>query len=125
MVKAKQLAADGKVMAALDHLRHAREVYPDSAKLPLLAGKIAMGQLYFTEGLAQFRAAIKLDPTVRTDPELIRAAVRAFITTPYVDGALARFVTELGEGAWPELDDVAKNHPNPAVRTRIGTLRRP
>ena len=123
VAKAKQLAADGKVSAALDQLRHAREIYPESAQLPLLAGKLAMSQLYFTEGITSFRAAIKLDPTLRTDPELVHAAVHAFTVTPSVEAALARFVTELGEAAWPELDEIAKSHPNLAIRARAARLR--
>jgi len=123
VAKAKQLAADGKVSAALDQLRHAREIYPESAQLPLLAGKLAMSQLYFSEGITSFRAAIKLDPAVRADPELVHAAVLAFTTTPSVEAELARFVTELGAAAWPELDEIAKSHPNPAIRARAARLR--
>jgi len=123
VAKAKQLAADGKVSAALDQLRLARQLYPESVQLPLLAGKLAMSQLYFSEGITSFRAAIKLDPAVRADPELVTAAIRAFTTTPAVDPELARFVTELGAAAWPELDEVAKSHPNPAIRARAARLR--
>jgi eukaryotic-like serine/threonine-protein kinase len=123
VAKAKQLAADGKVSAALDQLRHARQIYPESAQLPLLAGKLAMSQLYFTEGITSFRAAIKLDPALRTDPELVHAAVHAFTITPSVEPALARFVTELGEAAWPALDEIAKSHPNLAIRARAARLR--
>ena len=125
VAKTKQLAADGKVTAALDQLRHARQIYPESAQLPLLAGKLAMSQLYFSEGILSFRAAIKLDPAVRTDPELVHAAIRAFTITPSVDAELARFVTELGAAAWPELDEIARSHPNPAIRARAARLRGP
>jgi eukaryotic-like serine/threonine-protein kinase len=125
VAKTKQLAADGKVSAALDQLHHARQIYPESAQLPLLAGKLAMSQLYFSEGIMSFRAAIKLDPAVRTDPELVHAAIRAFTITPSVDAELARFVTELGAAAWPELDEIAKSHPNPAIRARAARLRGP
>jgi len=124
VAKAKQLAADGKVVAAFNQLRHARQIYPESAQLPLLAGKLAMKQLYFPEGILQFRAAIKLDPEVRKDPELVAAAVHAFTFTPALDPELARFVTELGESAWPELDKVAASHPNQAIRARAARLRR-
>jgi hypothetical protein len=72
-----------------------------------------------------FRAAIKLDPAVRTDPELVHAAIHAFTITPSVDAELARFVTELGAAAWPELDEIAKSHPNPAIRARAARLRGP
>jgi hypothetical protein len=123
VAKAKQLAADGKVVAALDQLRLARQLYPESAQLPLLAGKLAMSQLHFSEGITSFRAAIKLDPAVRADPELVHAAIRAFTTTPSVDPELARFVTELGAAAWPELDEIAKSHPHPAIRARAARLR--
>jgi len=125
VAKAKQLAADGKVMAALDQLRHARQIYPESAQLPLLAGKLAMSQLHFSEGLLAFREAIKLDPAVRADPELVHAAINAFTITPAVDAELARFVTELGAAAWPELDEIAKSHPNPAIRARVARVRGP
>jgi hypothetical protein len=125
VAKAKQLAADGKVAAALDQLRHARQIYPESAQLPLLAGKLAMSQLYFSEGIMSFRAAIKLDPAVRTDPELVHAAIHAFTITPAVEAELARFVTELGAAAWPELDEIAKTHPNPAIRERAARVRGP
>jgi tRNA A-37 threonylcarbamoyl transferase component Bud32 len=125
VAKAKQLAADGKVSAALDQLRHARQIYPESAQLPLLAGKLAMSQMHFSEGITSFRAAIKLDPAVRTDPELVHAAVRAFTITPSVDAELARFVAELGAAARPELDEIAKSHPTPAIRARAARLRGP
>ena len=125
VAKAKQLAVDGKVSDALDQLRHARQIYPESAQLPLLAGKLAMSQLHFSEGITSFRAAIKLDPAVRTDPELVHAAISAFTITPSVDAELARFVTELGAAAWPELDEIAKSHPNPAIRARAARLRGP
>ena len=125
VARTKQLAADGKVSAALEQLHHARQIYPESAQLPLLAGKLAMSQLYFSEGIMSFRAAIKLDPAVRTDPELVHAAIRAFTITPSVDAELARFVTELGAAAWPELDEIAKSHPNPAIRERAARLRGP
>jgi eukaryotic-like serine/threonine-protein kinase len=125
VAKAKQLAVDGKVSAALDQLRHASQIYPESAQLPLLAGKLAMGELHFSEGIMSFRAAIKLDPAVRTDPELVHAAILAFTITPSVDAELARFVTELGAAAWPELDEIAKSHPSPAVRARAARLRGP
>jgi eukaryotic-like serine/threonine-protein kinase len=123
VAKAKQLAADGKVSAALDQLRLARQLYPESAQLPLLAGKLAMSQLYLSEGIMSFRAAIKLDPAVRADPELVHAAIRAFTATASVEPELARFVTELGAAAWPELDEVAKSHPIPAIRARAARLR--
>jgi hypothetical protein len=55
----------------------------------------------------------------------VHAAIQAFTITPSADAELARFVTELGAAAWPELDEIAKSHPNPAVRERVARLRGP
>jgi len=64
---------------------------------------------------------VELESTGRNPPPVLRA----FTNTPSVDAELARFVTELGAAAWPELDEIAKSHPNPAIRERAARLRGP
>ena len=116
--RAKQLAADGKLPLAVDQLRHAREIYPESAQLPLLAGKLDMQRMYFMDAIASFRAALKIDPALRDDAELVQAALRAFTMTPDWNADIAQFVVGLGPSAKTALDDLAKNHANPSVRER-------
>ena len=123
LANANQLAAAGKVDAAIDVLVDARRVYPDRAALPLAAGKLYFSKLWWNDGLASFRAAIELDPSLKRDPAVLEAAVRAFATTPGYDGRLAGFVLELGAPAIPLLEQVEKAHANPGTRARAKSLR--
>jgi serine/threonine-protein kinase len=119
---AKTLADGGKVDKAIDMLAKARATYPDRAVLPLLAGKLYFGKLWWTDGIASFRAAFKLDPSLKGDPEVIAAAVRGFLTTPAYDGRLAALVLEIGHPAAPLLQDAAQSHRDPGMRARAAAL---
>jgi serine/threonine-protein kinase len=123
--QADALVAAGKLDAALDVLVKARHAHPDAASLPFAAGKIYFGRYWFTDGIKSFREAIRLDPSYRSNPELIRTALRGFITTPQYDAALGGFLAELGDAAVPALQETARSHPNPQVRARAAAeLRR-
>jgi serine/threonine-protein kinase len=123
IANANELAAAGKVDAAIDVLIDARRVYPTRAALPLAAGKLYFSKLWWNDGLVNFREAIKLDHTLKNDPAVLDAAVRAFTTTPGYDGRLAQFVVELGPPAVPLLEAVAKSHANPGIRARAKSIR--
>ncbi|MBA3499137.1 MAG: hypothetical protein H0T65_02115, partial [Deltaproteobacteria bacterium] len=123
LANANELAAAGKVDAAIDVLTDARRVYPNRAVLPLTAGKLYFSKLWWNDGLANFREAIKLDPALKNDPAVLDAAVRAFTTTPGYDGRLAQFVVELGAPVSPLLEEVAKSHANPGIRARAKSIR--
>jgi serine/threonine-protein kinase len=122
---ADELVAAGKLDAALDVLAKARRDRPNEASLPYAAGKIYFAKLWWADGIKSFRDAIRLDPRYRSDPELIKIAIRGFITTPEYDGRLGAFLAELGDAAQPALDETARTHPNPQVRARAAAeLRR-
>jgi serine/threonine-protein kinase len=119
---AKALADAGDVDKALDMLRKARATYPDRAALPLLAGKLYFGKMWWSDGIASVRAAFKLDPSLKGDREVIEAAVRGFLTTPAYDARLASLVLEIGQAAVPLLDDAAQHHRDPKLRARAAAL---
>jgi hypothetical protein len=119
---AKALADSGKVDKAIDTLVKARATYPDRAVLPLLAGKLYFSKLWWNDGIASFRAAFKLDASLKTDPEVIQAAVHGFLTTPAYDARLANLVLELGHAAVPALEDAAQNYRDPKLRARAAAL---
>jgi hypothetical protein len=119
---AKALADSGKVDKAIDMLVKARATYPDRAALPLLAGKLYFGKLWWTDGIASFRAAFKLDPSLKTDPEVVSLAVRGFLTTPQYDARLAALVLEIGQPAAHALDEAAQAHRDPGMRARAAAL---
>ena len=122
--QATQLAADGKVQAAIDMLVKARKVYPDRAVLALTVGKLYMSKMWWNDGVANLRDAIKLDPALKSDPDLIKIAIKAFLTTPNYDNRLGRFLVELGPSAIPALQEAARSHPSAELRTRSQSILR-
>jgi eukaryotic-like serine/threonine-protein kinase len=123
---AQHLLTSDERDAALDVLARARREHPEAASLPLLAGRIYFAKLYWTDGLRELRDAIRLDPTLRSDPELIKTVLKGFITTPYIERALEAFLREdIGAPAVPYLEETAREHPSATVRARAAAeLRR-
>ena len=124
VANASQLAAEGKVDAAIALLVDARRVYPDRAVLPAMAGKLYFSKLWWNDGLENLREALRIDPTLRDDPTVLDAAVRAFTKTPSYDGRLGRFLVELGAPVASRLDEVARTHASPEIRARAAAMRR-
>ncbi len=100
---------------------------PAPARAAALAYEAGMGyfaKLWWTDGIKSFRRAIELDPSYRDDETLLRTAARAFATTPGYDDRLGSFLVWLGAPARPYLDELARTHGNPEVRTRCASLAR-
>jgi serine/threonine-protein kinase len=124
VANAQLLANAGKVDAAIDLLVDARKVYPDRAVLPATAGKLYFSKLWWADGIVSFRAAIRIDPKLREDPEILDAVVRGFTTTPGTDGRLGALLVEIGAPAASRLEAVEQSHPNPGIRARAGAMRK-
>ena len=75
---------------------------------------------------SSFRDAIRLEPSYRSDPELIKTVLRGFNTTPSYNDDLAGFLRDdIGSAAQPLLEETARDHPNPVIRSRAAAeLRR-
>ena len=116
---ATDLVAAGKTQQAIDSLLKARRVYPQSALLAVTLGKLYLGKMWWNDGLANARDAIKLDPKLREDAELQRLAVKGFITTPSYDDRLGRFLVDLGPSVVPVLEETAKSSRSPDIRARV------
>jgi serine/threonine-protein kinase len=125
VAQADGLLAQGDREAALDLLNRSRRQYPASAVLPFAAGRIYFAKFYWTEGLKSFREAIRIDPAYRNEPELIKTVLRGFIMTPSYSSDLASFLREdIGSAARPLLEETARDHPNPAIRSRAASALR-
>ncbi|MDQ3339427.1 MAG: serine/threonine protein kinase [Myxococcota bacterium] len=124
--RANEFVANGRREAAIDLLSGARKTFPDDARLAYLGGKLYFAKLWYTDGLKQFRDAVRLDPAYKSDAELIKTVLKAFNTTPRYDSALASFLRDqVGAAAKPLLEETAANHPNPSIRARAAAeLRR-
>ena len=119
IARAAELAGNGEREAAIDLLTKARKRYPDNADLPYQAAKLYFSKLWWTDGLKNFRDAIRLDPAYRTDPELIKTVLKGFITTPTYNEELASFLRDdIGEPAKTFLEETTREHPNATKRAR-------
>jgi serine/threonine-protein kinase len=126
LARAHDLEQQGDPEAALSILTKARREHPDSAPLAAEVGQLYFNKLWWTDGIKNFRDAIRLDPSLRSDPDIIKTVLKGFITTPDVDDRLEGFLREdLGDAARPYLEETAKTHPNKQTRARAAAeLRR-
>ena len=99
------------------------ELDPAATRL-VAAGNAHFAKLWWTDGIKEFREAIRIAPSLRSDPELIKTVVRGFITTPEYDPRLADFLVELGSPAVPYVDETARTHPRSEIRARAAMLLR-
>jgi tetratricopeptide (TPR) repeat protein len=117
--RANEYIANGRREAAIDLLAGARKDFPDDARVAVLLGKQYFSKLWYTDGLKHLRDAVKLDPSLKSDPELIKTVLKAFITTPRYESQLASFLREsIGDHAKPYLEETAQTHPNASIRAR-------
>jgi hypothetical protein len=119
IARATELIAAQRIDEALKVIASGRIVFPTDPTLPLMAGKLYFARLWFNDGLPAFRAAVRNDPKLAADPELIKTVLRGFITTPRYESDLADFLHDVvGPAAKSALAETAKGHPNATVRAR-------
>ncbi|HTJ45061.1 MAG TPA: protein kinase [Kofleriaceae bacterium] len=123
LARARAMVESGDSDGALRLLDSARRTFPDRAALSYEVGRLYFARLWWRDGMAAFRAAIRVDPGYRTDPDLIKTVLRGFITTPDTDEGLARFLrNDIGEAAIPYLQETAESNPSAKVRARAAAL---
>ena len=119
IARALETADAGRREAAIDLLQKARKAYPTNARIPYEASKLVLGKSWWADGLKLARAAIALDPSYRSDADLIKLVLKGFNSTASYDWMLAKFLREdIGAPAKPFLEDTAASHPNLIVRKR-------
>jgi hypothetical protein len=116
--RASQLLAADEVEDAVGLLTRSRKAHPDSAQLALALGRALFAKLYWTEGIKNFRDAIRLDSELRSDPEMLKTVLKGFLTTPDTDDRIADFMLEIGEPMKPYLQETADTHPNKQLAAR-------
>jgi serine/threonine-protein kinase len=119
LARADELMANGEQQAALSLLDKSAPAFPDNADIPYRAGKLYFAKMWWNDGLRHFRNAVRIDPTLKTDPELIKLALKAFITTPDYNDGIANFLRDdIGPMAQQYLEETARDHPNKSIRAR-------
>jgi serine/threonine-protein kinase len=116
--RANALIASEDYDEAVSVLKRARKANPDSAELAFLSGKANFGRLWWSDGIDDFRDAIRIDGSYKDNPELLKTVLKGFITTPDVDDRIVDFMREIGPPMRPYLEETAEKHPKKAIRAR-------
>lgn len=116
--RGNQLIADDDPEEAVAVLSKARKTSPDNAQLALALGRAYFAKLWWSEGVRNFRDAVRLDPELKSDPEMLKALLKGFLTTPDVDDRITDFMLEIGDPMKAYLQETADTHPNKQLRAR-------
>lgn len=116
--RGNDLIAQDDPEAAVTLLTKARKASPDNAPLALTLGRAYFAKLWWSEGVKNFRDAVRLDPSLKDNPDMLKAVLKGFLTTPDVDDRIADFMLELGDPMKAYLQETADTHPNKSLRAR-------
>lgn len=119
VTRIQELIDAGSSREAISQASAARKVFPEDARFAYLLGKLYFERQSWTPGLKQFRDTLALDPTYRSDPDLIKAVLKAFITPADYPAELGAFLRkDIGPPARQYLEETAASHPRANVRAR-------
>ena len=79
------------------------------------------GKRWWSEGLTAYREARRLDPSFGRDPVLLAEVIRS-LQSPRFHRRAGAFLRELGDPARVLLEEAARSHDSPAVRSRAASL---
>jgi serine/threonine-protein kinase len=108
--------------AALKTLARLRKQAPSNAELAYLEGNAFSGKMWWSEALASYRDAIRLDSRYREDPRLINNMIGSLMSSSFHDKA-ARFLRdEIGAPAIALLEDASRAAESTTTRQRAAAL---
>jgi eukaryotic-like serine/threonine-protein kinase len=119
--QARQLVAAGQSPKAIELLGQLRAEKPADADAPYLLATIYFDQRRWPEGLGAAQTAVRLNPELKTDGDLIRGAIRALVSDRGYQRAQT-FLRSLGAPAVPFLKEAARRDPDARVRQRASEL---
>jgi serine/threonine-protein kinase len=96
--------------------------HSDAARAAFDEGKAYFAKMWWADGIKSLQRAIGIDPSYRSDPELIAMVVKGFTTTPGYDDRLGSFLVYIGGPAASAVEDQAQHHINPQIRARCAAL---
>ena len=119
--QARQMVARGEIDAAIALLNQLRTQQPDNADVPYLLAMIAFDNRRWADGLAAAQIAVRKNPALKADPDLIKGAIRSLASDRGYDRSQA-FLRSLGQPAMPFIKEAAAHDQSPKVRERAGEL---
>lgn len=98
--------------------------HSSNAELAFLLGQLYFGRLWVSDGLKAFRRALAIDPALRENPFLIRAAVSG-LANDSDHRQVARFLSQdVGTPAAPYLEEVLYSDARGTVKERADSILR-
>jgi hypothetical protein len=119
--QARQLVAAGQSQQAIALLTQLRAEQPNDPDAPYLLATIDFDQHHWSEGLMAAQAAVRLNPELKSDGDLIRGVIRSLAGDRGYERSQA-FLRGAGPAALPFVKDAARRDPNPKVRQRASEI---
>ncbi|HSY38122.1 MAG TPA: serine/threonine-protein kinase [Polyangia bacterium] len=119
--QARQLVAAGQSPKAIELLDQLRAEKPADADAPYLLATIYFDQRRWSEGLGAAQTAVRLNPELKTDGDLIRGAIRSLVSDRGYQRAQT-FLRSLGAPAVPFIKEAARRDPDARIRQRASEL---
>ena len=119
--QARQMVARGEIEPAIALLNQLRAQEPDNADAPYLLAMIDFDNRRWPDGLAAAQIAVRKNPALKADPDLIKGAIRSLVSDRGYDRSQA-FLRSLGPPATPFIKEAAARDASPKVRERAAEL---
>jgi serine/threonine-protein kinase len=119
--RARQLIASHATAEALALLDQLRTTDPANADVPYLQALVYFDNRRIPEAVAAAEVAIGKDPALKSDPDLVKAALRSLANDRGYERSEA-FLRTLGPPAQPFIKEAAHRDPSPKVRDRAAEL---
>ena len=119
--QARQLAGSGQTDAAIALLNQVRAQEPDNADALYLLAMANFDTRRWADGLAAAQIAVRKNPTFKSDPDLIKGAIKSLVSDRGYDRSQG-FLRSLGAPATPFIRAAAQSDPSPKVRERAAEL---
>jgi eukaryotic-like serine/threonine-protein kinase len=121
LADARRLLAVGKLDDAIQALYQLRRQSPKNPEVALMLGHAYFRKQWRTDGLREYDEALKLQPALRRNPQLVHNVVLA-LDDPTFKTASALVHARLGTAALGELKRAGRDPKNPTVQKRAAHL---
>src|SRR5262249_26207284 len=119
--QARQMVARGEIEPAIALLNQVRAQQPDNADVPYLLAMVDFDNRRWPDGLAAAQIAVRKNPALKSDPDLIKGAIRSLVSDRGYERSQA-FLRSLGPAATPFIKEAAARDASPKVRERAADL---
>ncbi|HEX6239889.1 MAG TPA: protein kinase [Polyangiales bacterium] len=116
------LIRQGKLDEAINAVRSLRRKMPKSAELPYILADLYFDRGWWSDGLAKYREAIRMNKGYRNRLSVQRNAIRALADDRTYPRARALLAKDVGKAAVPRLRKAAKTDASKVVRKRAASV---